>query len=466
MNTTDKEYRVQNYVRTRKKLSGWIFETALPNEYLVQIGTGKPKPILGGRKLRFFGMRRYLRIPASVQTLEFATDNANIHFQGLGIEGFAAWQIDAQDPVKALTTLDLFDENDPMSRTNHELRTICVEAVRHVIANMTIEDAHRKKEEIALELKRQLQQVEDRWGIVFHQVGIRHVRVMSESVFHDLQAKYRNELRLESERTELQTNRQIEQEKNVVRESTEMERLSTDHKLHTATQEQQTLLEQRRLTDEQKLQIKKQEHDVEIRETNLENEQRIQMAMQENKTAVRQTQLADEQRIKLAEQENESELHRKDLEGRRETAELEHEVEQRRLELETERKRELELNLKRLEVEARGLEQKIEMMRLEQERASREISQVFSEGFLQAKAIEALPKVAQEMKVDRYTVFDSSGGGNGGGVSPLGRMVQEVVSILGDSEFAGLFQAMQGKTAGAGEPSAAKSTDFREPAED
>lgn len=444
MSTAESEYRVQNYVRRRRKLSGWIFETALPNEYLVQIGTGKPNPILGGRKLRLFGFRRFLRIPASVQTLEFATDNANIHFQGLGIEGFAAWQIDTKDPGRALTTLDVFDENDPMSRTNHELRTICVEAVRHVIANMTIEDAHRKKEEIARELKRQLQQVEKNWGIVFHQVGIRHVKVMSESVFHDLQAKYRNELRLESERTELQTNRQIEQEKNVVRESNEMERLTTDHKLHTATQEQETLLGERRLTDEQKLQVQKQQYEVEIRETHLSNEQRIQLAMLENKSTVRETQIVDEQRIKLAEQQNQRNLHRQDLEGRRETAELEHEVEQRRLELETERKRDLELNLMQLEVQAKELEQKIDLMRLESERAQREISQVFSDGFLHAKAIEALPKVASEMKIDRYTVFDSSGGGAGGsgGVSPLGRMVQEVVSILGDSEFAGLFQSM------------------------
>ena len=396
MSTTESEYRVKDYVRRRRKLSGWFFESALPNEYLVQIGTGLPRPVLGGRKLRLLGFRRFLRIPASVQTLEFATDNANIHFQGLGIEGFAAWQIDAKNPARALTTLDVFDENDPMARTNHELRTICVEAVRHVIANMTIEDAHRKKEEIARELKLQLQQVEESWGIVFHQVGIRQVKIMSESVFHDLQAKYRNELRLESERTELQTNRQIEQEKNAVREKNEMERLTVDHNLEKAAQEKQTLL----------------------------NTMRI----------------ADGQRIKLVEQENLSELHRTDLEGRRESAELEHEVEVRRMQLEMERKRDLELELLNLGVRAKELEEKVDAMRREAELARREISQVYSEGHLRAKFIEALPRVAAEFKVDRYTVFDSSGGGEGRGISPLGRMVQEVVSILGDSEFAGLFQ--------------------------
>ncbi|MCR9141123.1 MAG: SPFH domain-containing protein [bacterium] len=429
MSTTDNEYRVQNYVRRRKKLSGLIFETALPNEYLVRMGTGKPQPILGGRKLRFFGMRRYLRIPASVQTLEFATDNANIHFQGLGIEGFAAWQINAQNPVQALTTLDLFDENDPMGRTNHELRTICVEAVRHVIANMTIEDAHRKKEEIARELKKQLQQVEKNWGIVFHQVGIRSVKVMSTSVFHDLQAKYRNELRLESERTQVQTDREIEQEKNQVREVSEMERLATDHKLESASQEQ---LAKRR-------------------EVAMNDEQRFQMTELQNHSELEKNRLQEEQNRKLQEQVNSSALHREELEGARETAELEHEVEQRRLELEVQRKRELELQLKELEVRSKEMEERIMEIDLKAERVQREISQHYSPEYLRARAIETLPKVAAEMKVDRYTVWDSGGAG-GASVSPLSRTIQEVVSILGDSEFAGLFQtALGAKLKGGGE---------------
>ena len=187
-----------DYVKKRQRLTGLFFETALPNEYLVPIGARKAKAVLGGRRFRWFGFRKFLRIPASIQTLQFSTDNANVDFQGLGIEGFASWQINTADPSTAISTLDLFDEDDPMARTNTELQLICVEAVRHVIANMTIAEAHRKKEDIAEELKRQLKQIEQRWGIVFHHVGVRHVKVMSASVFNDLQADYRNQLRLNS----------------------------------------------------------------------------------------------------------------------------------------------------------------------------------------------------------------------------------------------------------------------------
>ena len=223
----------QNYVGNRRKLTGILFETALPSEYLVVLG-GRLRPVRGGRAFRWFGLRKCIRIPASIQTLEFITDNANVHFQGIGIEGYAAWQIDEADPARAIATLDMFDEHDPMARTNRELNLMCVEAVRHVIANMSIEDAMRKKEEIAARLKEQLVQVESRWGIVFHQVGVRSVRVMSGRVFEDLQAGYRNEMRLQSSRSRIETDQEIARHENMLRENTETERIATDQRLRLA----------------------------------------------------------------------------------------------------------------------------------------------------------------------------------------------------------------------------------------
>ncbi|MCB1173026.1 MAG: hypothetical protein KDK39_05660 [Leptospiraceae bacterium] len=243
-----------DYIKKRRKLRGLFFETALPNEYLVRIGSRQIRPVLGGRRFSLF--RKFLRVPASIQTLEFATDNANINFQGLGIEGFATWQINPADPGKAIITLDLFDDNDPMAKTNYELKLICVEAVRHVIANMSIEDAHRKKDEIASNLKEQLKQVEDNWGIIFHQVGIRKVNIMSASVFDDLQAAYRNKIRLDSAKTSIDTDRQIASEENARDEEVELDKQKSRQKIELQAIDNQTRLTMEQL--EQELTIAKQ----------------------------------------------------------------------------------------------------------------------------------------------------------------------------------------------------------------
>jgi hypothetical protein len=193
------------YIAKRKKLSGIFFETALPNEYLVEVGRGTVKPILGGKQFRLF--KKFLRVPGSVQTLYFETDNANMNYQGIGIQGYASWRIDPECPELAIATLDFFDEDDPMRNTNEKLRTICTEAVRHVLANMSIDDALKKKDDISGNLKEQLRKFEERWGILFDQVGIEKVRIMSEKLFEDLQSQYRDQLRLNVETARIQTDR-------------------------------------------------------------------------------------------------------------------------------------------------------------------------------------------------------------------------------------------------------------------
>jgi hypothetical protein len=104
-----------------------------------------------GKQFRLF--KKFLRVPGSVQTLYFETDNANMNYQGIGIQGYASWRIDPECPELAIATLDFFDEDDPMRNTNEKLRTICTEAVRHVLANMSIDDALKKKDDISGNLK-------------------------------------------------------------------------------------------------------------------------------------------------------------------------------------------------------------------------------------------------------------------------------------------------------------------------
>lgn len=74
----------------------------------------------------------YIQKRKKLSGLFFETDNANVDYQGIGIDGFASWRINPDAPEKSIITLDFFDEDNPMARTNHELKTICVEAVRHV----------------------------------------------------------------------------------------------------------------------------------------------------------------------------------------------------------------------------------------------------------------------------------------------------------------------------------------------
>ncbi len=391
----DQKYKTSEYVKKRKKLTGMLFEIALPNEYLVEVGRKSVKPVLGGKRLRLF--KKFIRVPASVQTLYFSTDNANIDYQGIGIDGYANWRIDPQSPDVAIKTLDFFDENDPMERTNDELKTICVEAVRHVISNMSIDDALKKKDEIAERLKLQLKEIEGKWGILFDQVGIAKVRIMSDKLFQDLQSKFRNSLRLEVEKKKLETDREIAHEQNEMHEKTETEKLETAR--------------------------------------------RLDITKVEGESSVKAMSLDEKYKLDLKSREMEEETYRKDASFKAEKENKEHELAKLSKELETrllEIEREVASKQKLLE----EVKNEIARAQLAIEALRRANEQTFSGEILTSKFIEQLPGIFEAVKIDNYTVL---AGGNGT-VSPVTSFLSELFTLLKTADVKELFGKREEKT--------------------
>jgi len=388
------------YIAKRRNLSGVFFETALPNEYLVEIGTRKVKPILGGRRFRLF--KKFLRVPGSVETLYFQTDNANQDFQGIGVEGYASWRIDPDHPEVAIATLDFFDEDKPMSDTNLKLTTICVEAVRHVIANMSIEDALKKKDEIGDDLKRQLKKFEDRWGILFDQVGIKKVSIMSEKLFEDLQSEYRDQLRLNVATARIKTDREIAGKENITREETQTDQMETDQKLLLIASDNENTIARDKLEKEQII----------------AEQARIIEEEQYRRAAEFTTEQQDkEYAAKMQEQQLKAELQ-----------ELESGVLSNERELES----------------TRGdiAERKLEILKIR-----RIIEQSFSESQLSHELIRNLPEIYRALEIDNYSVMNT---GSDGSISPISKVLQEVIGLVKANGLGDLLTGLGGGNSGEG----------------
>jgi hypothetical protein len=378
-----------DYIGRRKKLSGTFFETALPNEYLVEIGRKDVSIQLGGRRFRLF--KKFIRIPASVQTLRFTTDNANQDYQGIGIEGYANWRIDPARPEAAIRTLDFFDENDPMARTNAGLKTICVEAVRHVISNMSVDDALKKKDEIAARLRTQLAEVERTWGIIFDQVGIEKVCIMSSHLFEQLQSQFRDGLRLEVERKRITTDREISRESNAVREQNGLEALGTNEKLN--------------------------------------------LAQVESRSRVQESGIAEKHRLAQRQREVDGEAFRSEIELRAEKEKRVNELKLLQKELGTRLTKAEASLLGELAVAAK-LQAGLDAQRLDTERLEREVKQTWSRDQLVAELIRKLPETMGALKIDSYNVL-ASGSDQG---SPIARLMMEIATVLKTVDLGEILQ--------------------------
>ena len=359
-----------------RRYSGLFFERALPNEYLVVIGKSKIKPILGGKKFRWFN--KFIHVPAYVQRLKFLTDNANIHYQGIEIQGYASWRIHPEHPEKSLSTLDFFNENDPMAKTNDELKTICIEAVRHVIANMTIDDALKKKDDIADRLFVQLKTIEDKWGIVFDQVGIEQVRIMSSTLFQDLQSEFRSKLRLNAEIANIETNREISKRK--------IETEETDSK------------------------------------EQLESKEKLDLLRIESDTKIRKKELIEETNINAEKQKQKEEAYRKDIAFKMEQEEKQHELKVLTNKLQT-TLNQLDTELYQTTNDLEEIKSEITKKQILLRELEQNVEQTFSQEKLNYELISVLPQLFESIKIDSYSVLDS---GNDSFSSPVLKLISEL----------------------------------------
>ncbi len=367
---------MENNRKTRKRYSGLFFERALPNEYLVVIGKKNIKPQLGGKKFRWFN--KFIHVPAFVQRLKFSTDNANIDYQGIEIQGYASWRINPENPEKSIATLDFFDDQDPMFKTNEELKTICIEAVRHVIANMSIDDALKKKDDIAESLLIQLKATENKWGIIFDQVGIEQVRIMSDKLFQDLQSEFRSKLRLNASISQLQTDREISKLNNATHEKNMQEKLETDQKLEMIRIENSTKIKQKDFIEE--------------------------MNMNEQKRKFKESAFRSEIKFKMEQEERENEF----------------------LVLKSNLKiglNNLETNLLETSLSLEDMKSDISKKQIEIKKLEKKVEQSFSDEQLNFEFIQMLPQLFEAIKIDNYSILDS---GNSPVSSPVIKLIHEL----------------------------------------
>jgi regulator of protease activity HflC (stomatin/prohibitin superfamily) len=189
-----------------KKRYGYI--VAGPSEFAIHRRGGATRH--AGRGISFFALPwldDYYLIPSTSQSVSFAADQITAENQGVQVEGFAVWKI--ADPEKASTSFDFRENGVAVGVIGDHLRQVVESAIRHQVANMTMEDVLRKRGSIILQLKNELAYMAEQWGLAIETVEIRTVRVLSEQLFERMQARFRDAMRLESETSALETERML-----------------------------------------------------------------------------------------------------------------------------------------------------------------------------------------------------------------------------------------------------------------
>jgi hypothetical protein len=370
------------------KLKRWGLVSARPSEFLICMSGGEVVKAGQGASVFKWPWESISVVPTTVQRLHFTADQVTREKVGVQVTGLAVYRIAA--PLIAFRMLNFSYTERAQEKLQQLLVEMFVGAARRLVSNLSVEDClSKRKEGIAAELIREIAPVvsgrgrpEDEthrgWGVIIDDIEIQEVRILSQSVFHNLQAAYRQEQERRAREAELATQRALLQEQVSVDREVGLSRLASE----TEVREQRMAAEEQRQLAElaAKAKVATAQHEARVAEAQHELEQ---LAVQ--------TAAADARHALL-----ESELRLAELETRR----------------------------GRLGQE----------LALDRARALRAIENDVSPGAIQLSVARELPKLAQafEQKFGEMHITAVNG------ANPFGVIAAAVESVLGLARSAGL----------------------------
>jgi flotillin len=160
------------------------------------------------------------RFPSKVNKVTFSTEQVTKEMQGVKVSGMLVWSIrrDAEGPMMAYKNLgdDLCSGNPKTANDN--LISMASAIVRAAIANASINEMLKNREALRMSIRDDLTKVVKGWGVWLETVEITDVQIMSNALFKDLQANYREtkkkdaevyRMKIESELNSLRTEKEL-----------------------------------------------------------------------------------------------------------------------------------------------------------------------------------------------------------------------------------------------------------------
>ena len=216
-------WRAGKPVEDPRKTKSWGRVTAQPSEYLVHMRGGRVLPRTSGQGASCFKWPSdsVAIVPTTIQRLRFSADQITSEKVGVAVTGIAVYRI--AEPIMAGQMLNFCFPERASEKLEELLREMFVGAARRLVANLTVDEClTRRKEGIATELMREIAPVlggqgragdetHQGWGVVLDTIEIQDVRVLSASVFANMQAPFRAELERRAREAELASERAVGQ---------------------------------------------------------------------------------------------------------------------------------------------------------------------------------------------------------------------------------------------------------------
>jgi len=247
--------------------------------------------------------------PSSLNKVQFSAQQVSNEMQGVEVSGFVIWVINRHDdsPYKAYRHIKNLSNLTPDSEVNANLKSMAESIVRSQIANLSIHEVVAEREKVRDRIRKTMQEVIGGWGIWLETVEITDVKILSGSLFNDLQQEFRSSTRQTAEKIRIDTESELSEKRLLTRFKTE--KLRNEKEVETQIEKSKMKLrkeEQEQKVYEQVEEIKR--SNLEMKNTTAILEQQMRLKMEEEKQRIAIAQ--KEHDLKMKELQNKFELKR------------------------------------------------------------------------------------------------------------------------------------------------------------
>ena len=258
------------------------YVTSEPNEWMLVLRNGKViRSGIGISGFISFG-DRVVKFPSKINKVKFSAQQVTNEMQGIEVSGVIIWAIyrESDGPARAYKNLgEDLKQPEPHS-ANSSLVEMANSIVRHRIANSSIEEIIKKRSKVREEVKKEMNAVVNGWGVWLETVEITDVKILSSSLFKNLQTEFREEQRQNAELIRMRIENSLEEKRlaqqlEISKKKSENETKQSIYKLNEelkVKEEQQFIykkdqeIQQQRIDSEQLLKIHKLEKDNQYKE--------------------------------------------------------------------------------------------------------------------------------------------------------------------------------------------------------
>lgn len=285
------------------------FVTAKPNEWLLVMRNGRV--VCSGVGASYYVMPgdQVVKFPSKINRFKFSASQITEEKQGIEVEGVLVWSVFRENdgPLRAYKFLGDDLKADVPVNANDTLKEMSNSIVRHRIANSTIDDILKKRDEIRNEIRREMQVIVNGWGVWLESVEITDVRILSSSLFQNLQTEFREEQRQKAEIIKINTDAQLEQRR--MQRQLEKEYQQVENK----SKQQVFAANEALKVQQEKQKVLEKEHEIEALRVNADKLLKKHKQTADNEIAVHAEQIAQANTLARIEREKEEVLKQREL---------------------------------------------------------------------------------------------------------------------------------------------------------